>query len=573
MRRSLLDAVFRAVRGQMGALFVFSFLANLLLLVSSVYMMQIFDRVLASGSLDTLVWLTVAAIFAIAVYGVLEQVRRRLLVRIGAWLETELSTPVLAQCVTQRLRPESQGDGGLADVAEMRSFLGGDAVLAFLDAPWTPGFIAIIWFIHPTMGAIALAGACVLFIFALVNDRLTRGPQQAAMGRMRRAQADAGRYVESAETVAALGMTRPLLTRWRGAYMAAHDETVSIADVTAALFNLSRSLRLAIQVVIMGAGAFLVLRGQITSGAMIAASIVLSRALSPVERSISAWRGYVSFRQAQRNLTALFEAIGPAARTVVLPRPVGSLAAEAVSFTPPGAAEPILDGISFDLEKGEVCGIVGPSGSGKSSLCRLIVGVWHPTDGHVRLDGADVPGWNPDDLGPHIGYLPQRVDLFPGTVAENIARMRDVPDLEIIAAAKLADVHDMILRLPDGYNTDVGIHGGRLSGGQRQRIGLARALFGGPALIVLDEPNTGLDTDGDRALLETIGQMKESGRTVVIVTHQPSMLRSVDKVIALGDGRLHAFGPRDDVLRVMPRRRPFMRPGPVSATRTVGNAP
>lgn len=573
MPRTLFEAVSAAIRQQMPALFIFSFLTNLLLLVSSIYMLQIFDRVLSSGSLDTLAWLTVIAVLAIVVYGLLEQARRRLLARIGAWLDTELSTPVIARCIALRLRKGSAVDSGLADVAEVRGFIGGDAILAFLDAPWMPVFVGIIWFIHPWLGVIALVGAVVLFIFAVVNDRLTRGPQQQASRRVRRAVAEAGRYIDNAETVSALGMTRPLLARWRRAHQAAHGDNVAVSDTTAGLFNLSRALRLAVQVVIMGAGAFLVLRGEITAGAMIAASIVLSRALSPVERSISAWRSYISFRAGQRNLRALFEDLEQADASVELPRPEGRVTVEGVSFVPPGMTEPTLTKVSFALASGEACGVVGPSGAGKSTLCRLLVGVWHPSEGHVRLDGADVAAWDPDDLGRHIGYLPQQVELFPGTVADNIARMRDAADADVITAARLADVHQMILRLPDGYDTDVGVHGGRLSGGQRQRIGLARALFGDPVLIVLDEPNASLDTDGDRALLETLSHLKSQGRTIILVTHHPVMMRTVDKVLVLREGQVGAFGPRDDVLKAVPGRRVVMRPSRGTGRRTAEGDP
>jgi len=573
MPRTLFEAVSAAIRQQMPALFIFSFLTNLLLLVSSIYMLQIFDRVLSSGSLDTLAWLTVIAVLAIVVYGLLEQARRRLLARIGAWLDTELSTPVIARCIALRLRKGSAVDSGLADVAEVRGFIGGDAILAFLDAPWMPVFVGIIWFIHPWLGVIALVGAVVLFIFAVVNDRLTRGPQQQASRRVRRAVAEAGRYIDNAETVSALGMTRPLLARWRRAHQAAHGDNIAVSDTTAGLFNLSRALRLAVQVVIMGAGAFLVLRGEITAGAMIAASIVLSRALSPVERSISAWRSYISFRAGQRNLRALFEDLEQADASVELPRPEGRVTVEGVSFVPPGMTEPTLTKVSFALASGEACGVVGPSGAGKSTLCRLLVGVWHPSEGHVRLDGADVAAWDPDDLGRHIGYLPQQVELFPGTVADNIARMRDAADADVITAARLADVHQMILRLPDGYDTDVGVHGGRLSGGQRQRIGLARALFGDPVLIVLDEPNASLDTDGDRALLETLSHLKSQGRTIILVTHHPVMMRTVDKVLVLREGQVGAFGPRDDVLKAVPGRRVVMRPSRGTGRRTAEGDP
>ncbi len=335
---------------------------------------------------------------------------------------------------------------------------------------------------------------------------------------------------------------------------------MSIGDTTAAMFNLSRAMRLAIQILTMGAGAYLVLGGAITAGAMIAASIILGRALSPVERSISAWRVYVSCRNGHRTLRRLFKDAATPRDAIVLPRPEGRLAVENVSYAPRTGDAPIIRNVSFTLECGESCCVVGPSGAGKSTLCRLIVAVKRPSEGQVRLDGADVAGWDLDDLGRYLGYLPQHVDLFPGTVAENIARMHRAEPAAIIAAAKLADVHGMILRLPDGYDTDVGLHGGRLSGGQRQRIGIARALFGDPALIVLDEPNSGLDTDGDRALLDALTKLKKEGRTVVVVTHQPATLRAADKILVLRDGAVSTFGRRQDVLKSVPRRQVAMRP-------------
>lgn len=570
MPDTLFDSVSAAIRRQLAALVVFSFLCNLLLLVTSIYTLQLYDRVLSSGSLDTLIWLTAIAMLVIAVYGILEYVRRRLLSRISAWFDTELSTPVIARSIAQRLRRGSVVDNGLADIAEIRGFIGGEAVLAMLDAPWAPGFIAIIWLIHPVLGVVALIGAVVLLACAVLNDQLTRRPQQIAGAEVRRALASAGRYVDNAETVSALGMTGPLLSRWRTVHQSAHASSVSVADTTAALYNLSRAMRLVVQILIMGAGAFLVLRGDITAGAMIAASIVLSRALSPVERSISAWRSYVSFRAGQHNLKALFQDTGPPPSSIALPRPEGQLAATDVSFVPSGGDKPVIRNVSFALQRGEMCAIVGPSGAGKSTLCRLIVGVWPPTEGHVRLDGADVAAWDPDDLGRHIGYLAQQVELFPGSVAENIARMREAEAIDIITAARLADVHEMILRLPQGYDTDVGVHGGRLSGGQRQRIGLARALYGDPALIVLDEPNTALDADGDRALLGTLAHLKKQRRTVVLVTHQPSILRAADRILVLRAGEVSTFGAREDVLKTMPRYQVVVRPGTVHAAQGGG---
>src|SRR5690606_16657345 len=434
---------------------------------------------------------------------------------------------------------------------ELRAFLGGDAVLAFLDAPWMPIFVAIIWLLHPTLGALALAGAIVLFAVAVANDLLTRPGLQETRAALRRSQRGAQHYLDHAETVRALGMVGPLLERWQAARRNLRAGTERAAAVTNALTYLTKSTRLALQILILGAGAWLVLRGELTGGGMIAAAIILSRALSPVERALGAWRGYVSARSAYGNLARLFRTVPGGEASLKLPKPTGRLHIEAVRFHPPHAGEPIIKRVDLALEPGQTCGIIGPSGSGKSTLCRLIVGAWQPTAGHVRLDGADVVSWDPDELGRHTGYLPQSVELFSGTIAENIARMRDADDAAIIEAARLADVHEMILRLPGGYDTEVGAHGHRLSGGQKQRIGLARALFGDPALIVLDEPNANLDGAGEQARQQALVRLKNRGRTILIVAHHPSTLRTADKLLVLKNGRVAALGERDKVLRAL----------------------
>jgi PrtD family type I secretion system ABC transporter len=536
------------IRRQMLPLVLFSFAANLLLLVSSIYMLQVFDRVLSSGSLDTLLWLTVAAVFAIAVYGVLELARRRLLSGTGAWFDTKLAGPVIRRGVDARLSG-IRSEAGLSDVQEMKSFLGGDAILAFLDAPWIPIFVLVIWLMHPALGWLAAVGAVILFVIAVVNDRLTRRLMEKSRAALQRNQSSAQQYLDNAETVRALGMLSPLLEVWQDTRRGIRDDTERSTNVTHGLAYLTKSFRLVLQVLILGAGAWFVLQGELTGGGMIAASIILSRALSPVERALSAWRGFVSARAASSNLAELFRAVGSKNSTLSLPKPIGELTIENLRYQPRHGPSPIIKQATFHLEPGETCGIIGPSGSGKSTLCRLIVGAWKPTYGHVRLDGADVASWDTDELGQHIGYLPQSVELFPGTVAQNIARMRESDDESVIEAARLADVHEMILRLPEGYDTDVGLHGHRLSGGQKQRIALARALFGEPALIVLDEPNSNLDNPGEQALLRSLVKLKRHGRTILVVAHQPSTLRTADKVLVLKEGVVAAFGERDEVLR------------------------
>ena len=548
--RTVMSLVWR----QAPALFVFSLLANLLLLVGAIYMLQVYDRVLSSGSLDTLLWLTVATLAAIVIYGFLEQARRLMLGRISSWLDGELSGPLIRRAMEGRLAG-SGTEASLKQVSDLRNFIGGDGILAFLDAPWTPVFIAVLWFLHPALGILATAGAVVLFLAALANDLLTRKRQQKVAAELRSNQAAAQQYIDSAETISPLGMTAAILARWEERQGGARAEQRRFAERTTAILNASRALRLALQVLVLGVGAYYVLQGQLTAGGMIAASIILGRSLAPIERSIGAWRGFVSARAARRSLELLFGPAETAVEPVRLPRPKGRLAVHNLHYVVPQSRDPILQGISFQLEPAQCCGIIGPSGSGKSSLCRLLVGAWKPCHGHARLDAADVFAWDAEDLGRHIGYLPQQVELFPGTVAENIARLRQVDSTEVVAAAKLAGVHEMVLRLPDGYQTDVGLHGNRISLGQRQRLGLARALFGDPALVVLDEPNSNLDSEGDQALIMALTRLKQQGCTVLIVTHRVAPLQMADKILMLAEGKVAAFDDRDQVLKAISERR------------------
>ena len=561
---NIMRVMLRAVRRLFPSLMAVSCLVNILLLVGAIYMLQVYSRVLASGSVDTLVWLTLAALAAIAVYGVLEQVRRLILGRASHWLETELGEPVLRRAMSDRLAG-IQPKAGLGDIAALRAFWGGDAVLAFFDAPWTPIFIAFIWLLHPGLGLLAIASAIALFLFALANDLLTRGPQKRIAAELRQSETAAQQYLEAGETISPLGMANAVLGRWQAQQAATRREQQRLRERTTAIVSTSRALRLAMQVMILGLGAWYVLHGALTSGAMVAASIILGRALAPIERSMGAWQSFTAARAAARRLDAFFGDAPARPKPVSLQRPAGCLDVEEVWCLAPGSQERILENVSFHLDPGETLAVVGPSGSGKSTLCRLLVGAWKPARGHVRLDGADVFDWDPEDLGPHIGYLPQAVELFPGTVAQNIARMRRVADAQIIRAAKAAGVHDMILRLPQGYETDVGLHGGRISGGQRQRLGLARALLGDPAFLVLDEPASNLDQAGDAALMAALSRLKEQRRTVVIVSHHALGLQLADKVLALQGGSVAAFGPRDQVVKLRRQPPPGIRPVQVPA--------
>lgn len=549
------DEVMQAVRGQMTSVFIFSLFANVLLLTLPIYMLQVYDRVLSSGSVDTLIWLTLIAIGALLVYGGMEQVRKRILTRIGAWIDRELSPDVVQRGIRLRVLG-LRSDATTEDVMDLRNFYAGEAVVAFLDAPWMPVFIALIWFLHPVLGMLAIAGAVLLFLVAVLNDWLTRSRQAGLNEQSRQSGHAAELFIESAETISPLGMTGPVVRRWTMLREPLITRAVSLTDLNARLFNLSRTIRLGLQIGVLGLGAMLILKSELTAGGMIAASVILSRALAPVERAITAWRTYVAYRTARRKLTELYRNDAPAG-DFELPRPKGQLVFEGVRHSiSSNALVPILKHVSFRIDPGEVLGVIGPSGSGKSTLCRIAVGALRADIGTVRLDGADIANWAPEHLGPFLGYVAQEVDLLPGTVAENIARMTDADPAKVVEAARLVGAHEMILKLPDGYDTQVGARGRALSGGQRQRIALARAVFGNPALIALDEPNSNLDGDGEIALWRALVELKRRGTTILLVAHQPSLLRVADRVLVLRDGQVERLGPRDEVLKSLVKRMP-----------------
>jgi PrtD family type I secretion system ABC transporter len=520
---------------------LFSLAINVLLLVPPLYMLQVFDRVISSRSEETLMALTAAAIGALALMAFLDALRTRLLAAAGMALDRRLGPQVL-DGLLGRLGASDFAQG-LRDVAILRNFLIGTGVLALFDAPWLPLFLLIVFLFHPLLGAIALAGALAMWLLAFLNERFARRPLEAVQSESRRA----GRYIDmsarNAEAIAALGMLPAVTRRWtrmNDAVLAAQARAAAVGGRYAGLTRFTRQL---IQIAMLAAGAWLVLGQHVTAGVMIAATLLLGRALAPVETLVAGWRSLVDARGAWRRVDELLTSNPPAAPGTELPAPVGRLDAEAVAFR-------VVRRASFALAPGESLGIIGPSASGKSTLARLIVGVWRPAAGTVRLDGADVAAWPRERLGPHIGYLPQDVELFPGSVAENVARLGQPDAAQVIRAAQRAQVHEMILRLPKGYDTDI-TEG--LSPGQRQRIALARALYGNPRLVVLDEPNANLDHEGDQALMRALIGLKEEGVTVVVIAHRPSLLGSVDKLLVLRDGVMEAFGPRAEILRSVTR--------------------
>lgn len=548
---SILGLALRRCRRGLLAVVIFSFAVNLLMLTAPLYMLQVFDRVLTSRSIDTLLFLTLVAGIAFLTMWALEIARGRLMIGIGTWLDRQVSGPALESSVLAALGRRSASTQAVRDVGILRTFLTGPAVFPIMDAPWTPLFIAVVFLLHPLLGWIGIGGAIVLFAFALANDRLTRRPLDRAGQASGRALGEAEAAARNADVVEAMGMRAAIVDRWHAVFDHALADQARASRRSVLITATSKMLRQALQVGVLGVGAWLVLGNELTPGGMIAASILVARALAPVEQAIGSWRTAVGARSAYRRLGEHLQTHMLPGPAMALPAPKGALKVEGVSYAHPGEKEPLLRGIGFALEPGESLGMVGPTAAGKTTLARLLVGNLRPQLGHVRLDGADVAVWNPADRGRHIGYLPQDVELFNGTVRDNIARLGEAEPDQVVEAAQLAGAHEMILTLPQGYESEIGLGGMALSGGQRQRIALARAAYGDPKLVVLDEPNANLDQVGESALLSALNAFKQRGASVVIIAHRPTVLSSVDKILVLRDGQVHLFGPRDEVLKTL----------------------
>lgn len=568
------SSVWRACRGAVLGVALISALVNLLYLTGSFFMLEIYDRVLPSRSVPTLLGLAALAFGLYVFQGILDLVRARVLVRLGAWLDEALGPRVYDIIIRGPLKAKSSGDGlqPLRDLDQVRAFLSGLGPTALFDLPWMPVYLGICYLFHPLIGLTALAGALVLVTLTVLADVLTRSPaQQAATDTARRnALAEASR--RNAEVLRAMGMAAALAGRWEQASAACLANQQRAADIGGTLGAISRVLRLILQSTVLGVGAYLVIHQEATAGIIIAGSILTARALAPVELAIAHWKGFVAARQSWKRFgqwSVLFAEKEP---PTALPPPRKSLSVEAVSVLPPGERWLVVQDVSFALKAGQALGIIGPSASGKSSLVRAIVGVWSPARGIVRLDGAAIEHWTPESLGRHIGYLPQDVELFAGTVAQNIARFEPDPDAEaIVAAAEAAGVHELILRLPDGYETPVGEGGAYLSAGQRQWVALARALYRNPFLVVLDEPNSNLDGEGDQALTRAIMDVRARGGIAIVVAHRTSALSAVDQVLIMAEGRVQALGAKGQVLSKLVGPKP-VQPVPLKAL-TEGAAP
>lgn len=559
--QSLTAAVASPLRRAFLGIALISGVVNVLALTSPLFMLQVYDRVLASGSVPTLIGLAVLAAGLYLFQAGLDIIRARVLLRIGEHFDGVLCGRVHHAVVRLPLVARMPGDGlqPLRDLDNVRGFLSGQGPTAFFDLPWMPLYLGICFLFHVWIGVTALAGAIILILLTLLANALSKKPVRDAIvhNMARNGLLEASR--RNAEVVQALGLGMRLEARWREANAAYLDANRKAGDIAGGLGSLSKTLRMILQSAVLGVGAWLVIEQEATGGIMIASSIMVGRALAPVDLAIASWKPFLMARQSWTRLQDLLGRIPPGAETMALPAPQAELRVEGVTIMPPGEKKPTVTGINFTIPAGSAIGIIGPSGSGKSTLSRVLVGAWTPAGGKVRLDGASLGQWDSEALGRHIGYLPQGVELFDGTIADNIARFEADADPDaIVAAARTAGAHDLILRFEDGYKARIGEGGSALSAGQRQRIGLARALYGNPFLVVLDEPNANLDAEGEAAVVRSIAAIRERGGIAVVIAHRPSAIGVVDRLLMMDGGRQKAFGPRDEVLEQV--LKPFSAP-------------
>jgi len=527
---------------------ILSFFVNILMLTVPLYMLQLFDRVLSSHSFDTLLFLTIIAAIALIVLGLLEACRSRVLLIVSNWLDNKIAPEAINRSADETLRGNQMATQSISDVATLRGFVSSPALLVLFDAPWIPIYLLAIFILHITLGVIALIGGILLFSLAVTNEIITRNLHKDANQKAINTSQQVRTTLNNAETIQAMGMMPAVIKRW----FTENQDMLNLrskANVrTGTISACSKSLRLILQIVMLGAGAFFVVLGQLTPGVMIAGAILLARALAPIDQSLNAWRQLIAVRQAYQRLRDYFSLPTLRKSTMKLPKPRGNLSIEKILFTVPGREKFILDNINFQLKSGEMLVIVGPSASGKTSLARIIVGAIKPNAGIARLDGADVYSWNREEFGKHVGYLPQSVELFTGTVQDNIARLGESDPDEIVEAAKLAHAHEMILNLSEGYNTFLENQGRSLSGGQRQRIALARAMYKKPILLVLDEPSSNLDDEGTNALQRALIGAKEHKATTILITHRPSLVDCADKILYIKDGKTMLYGAKNEIL-------------------------
>lgn len=546
---------------------LFSLFANLLMLTGPMYMLQVYDRVLGSGSEETLIALSILVVFLYGVMGVLDHTRGRIMARVGARFQDALDRRVFDAVVRKSaIAPDTRTNANLTDLESVQRLLTSPVLMAFFDMPWTPIFFAAIFIFHPMLGWLAVCGAAVLIAITFANQILSRNSQAKAGMAGQTAGAIADQIRTEAEMVQAMGMRDAAFDRWQKARGEALESQIRATDVGGTFSSMTKTLRLFLQSAMLGLGAYLVLQGELTPGAMIAGSILLGRALAPVEMALNQWPIVQRGREGWQSLATLLGAVAPEPPRTALPKPAAKLVAKNLTVVPPGERQASLKSINFNVEPGQAVGVIGPSGAGKTTLARTLTGVWPPAGGYVRLDGAALDHYGAEVLGQHIGYLPQRVQLFDGTIAENIARLSSQPDdAKVVEAARKAAAHEMILELPKGYDTHVSAGQVRLSGGQMQRIGLARALYDNPVILVLDEPNSNLDNVGSQALNHAIRSMKADGRSVLIMAHRPAAIQECDTLLVLDGGMRMAFGPKDEVLAGMVKNAKAIQSAPADA--------
>lgn len=546
-RATPLDRAMRTLRPAILVAIIFSLFINVLALVSPIYMLQVYDRVLSSRNEMTLLFITIIAVFLFVIYSILEAMRTQVLVRAGIKFDGEVRGPVFKSVLDGTLTGRGGGPQAFRDVDLIREFMTGAGLIAFCDVPWIPVFVFVCFVLHPYFGILAIIAGLIILALAVWNDFATRVPLQRATVASIGAQNDASTTLRNAEVMHAMGMWRGLQRRWE----LRRDDLIawqaSASDRGGGIMASIKLVRQVVQTLILGGGAYLAITGKISAGAMIAASILVGRALAPIEQAVGQWKHFLAARGAWDRVQTTFRSNEAGGARMPLPAPKGKLSTEAASIVPPGGTRPVVYGVTFDLEPGTTLGIIGPSAAGKSSLMRGIVGVWPVAAGAIKVDGFDLRQWDPLQLGQYVGYLPQDVELFSGTVADNVARFSDFKIDEVIEAARIAGVHEMVQALPNGYDTQIGEGGTALSAGQRQRLALARAMFRRPPLLVLDEPNASLDASGEQALAQAIAYMKRT-TTIIFSTHKTNLLGLADKIMLLQNGQVAQFGDRDGVL-------------------------
>ncbi len=552
VQKKELMAVLMSFKKTFVTIAFFSFIVNVLMLAPTIYMLQIYDRVLTSRNEDTLIGLTIIAVAMFLVLGFLEWVRSQLLIRLGNRMDQRLSGKVFRAAFEKSLRVGSTNASQyFFDLTNIRQFLTGQGLFAFFDSPWTPLYIAVIYYMHPSLGIFSIVSAVFLLCMAMLTEMVSKKPLAEANKHHNIAGTFAGANLRNAEVIEAMGMMNHVRGHWYEKHIKFLKLQGMASERASVVSSITKFARLTSQSVILGLGAYLAIQNIITPGVMIAASILMGRALSPVEMAIGTWKQFLSTRTSYQRLEEIMSVFPDREGGMSLPPPQGILAVSNLFAGPPGTNKQILKGVSFVAVPGDIVAVIGPSAAGKTTLARMIVGIWHPLAGSVRLDGADVSTWDKGELGPFIGYLPQDIELLDGTIAQNIARFGEIEAMKVVAAAKAAGIHEMVLQFPMGYDTPIGEGGMVLSGGQKQRIGLARAVYGDPVLIVLDEPNSNLDDAGELALVNTLMKLKAENKTVFVITHRTSILSIVDKILLMVNGMGQAYGPRDEVLATL----------------------